>query len=62
MKANHNLPSYQTFCVRVVSNGSKILKWKQITTEEAFGRNAALVVSNGSKILKWKQITTGSCK
>ena len=32
MKANHNSPVGMTFLSIAVSNGSKILKWKQITT------------------------------
>ena len=32
MKANHNLAKQVQPCARAVSNGSKILKWKQITT------------------------------
>ena len=32
MKANHNLADLLNIIPRVVSNGSKILKWKQITT------------------------------
>ena len=33
MKANHNPPSHSVTYSSAVSNGSKILKWKQITTE-----------------------------
>ena len=32
MKANHNKPIIQYLSSETVSNGSKILKWKQITT------------------------------
>ena len=32
MKANHNTYTCNTCIVRAVSNGSKLLKWKQITT------------------------------
>ena len=32
MKANHNEPSKKFHCYEAVSYGSKILKWKQITT------------------------------
>ena len=46
--------------MNVVSNGSKILKWKQITTDIVRKNKLEKVVSNGSKILKWKQITTAS--
>ena len=35
MKANHNYCSWRRYRSKVVSNGSKILKWKQITTEGA---------------------------
>ena len=33
LKANHNLAVMSTFAALVVSNGSKILIWKQITTQ-----------------------------
>ena len=33
MKANHNVSRLLSIVIRAVSNGSKILKWKQITTE-----------------------------
>ena len=59
LKANHNSNgnTHQMRCV--VSNGSKILIWKQITTLRYCNWNKdMLVVSNGSKILIWKQITT----
>ena len=32
LKANHNLPHLLIYYYIVVSNGSKILNWKQITT------------------------------
>ena len=35
MKANHNYRILLLFLLHVVSSGSKILKWKQITTEPA---------------------------
>ena len=35
LKANHNLHLFHSFLVLVVSNGSKILIWKQITTPSA---------------------------
>ena len=35
LKANHNYTSVAFSCVFVVSNGSKILNWKQITTTAA---------------------------
>ena len=34
MKANHNIRGGSDWDVEVVSNGSKILKWKQITTRK----------------------------
>ena len=58
MKANHNYDMSWLELGAVVSNGSKILKWKQITTNGAVSPSNTWVVSNGSKILKWKQITT----
>ena len=58
MKANHNYEVAHKQRNSVVSNGSKILKWKQITTIGYPSKTAHWVVSNGSKILKWKQITT----
>ena len=36
MKANHNIPTYTICCTQAVSNGSKILKWKQITTHKYY--------------------------
>ena len=59
LKANHNLNLRIRVVVLVVSNGSKILIWKQITTGTLMDTIIA-VVSNGSKILIWKQITTQS--
>ena len=57
LKANHNWQDLRLTITIVVSNGSKILIWKQITTRIlVFFRS--IVVSNGSKILIWKQITT----
>ena len=58
LKANHNNLVLLGLKHGVVSNGSKILIWKQITTPRNVGCNR-IVVSNGSKILIWKQITTG---
>ena len=58
MKANHNVILFNRRIVETVSNGSKILKWKQITTPNGINTGAIPTVSNGSKILKWKQITT----
>ena len=58
LKANHNCNGLSGTTITVVSNGSKILIWKQITTNAAFFNELAKVVSNGSKILIWKQITT----
>ena len=58
MKANHNFVASESQGIHAVSNGSKLLKWKQITTEKRFGKEAVSAVSNGSKLLKWKQITT----
>ena len=37
MKANHNLPPGRNAHLQVVSNGSKILIWKQITTNQQNG-------------------------
>ena len=62
MKANHNCLWWRILLQRVVSNGSKILIWKQITTESFQQHKGYLVVSNGSKILIWKQITTFESK
>ena len=42
----------------VVSNGSKVQIWKQITTACSYGNSGSRIVSNGSKIRIWKQITT----
>ena len=57
-KANHNqmvrIPALST----VVSNTSKVLKRKQITTLDRMAIGAGRVVSNTSKVLKRKQITT----
>ena len=39
MKANHNRNKVLNSMGVTVSNGSKILKWKQITTVQAFGCN-----------------------
>ena len=36
MKANHNLWCVTLERIRTVSNGSKILKWKQITTSDGY--------------------------
>ena len=58
MKANHNTKVNANTVRFTVSNGSKILKWKQITTPNGINTGAIPTVSNGSKILKWKQITT----
>ena len=58
MKANHNFRWKNISFVIAVSNGSKILKWKQITTQSGWMNDRHSAVSNGSKILKWKQITT----
>ena len=60
LKANHNYAPYPIYSAYVVSNGSKILIWKQITTEWWKILWDTRVVSNGSKILIWKQITTSS--
>ena len=58
LKANHNSIERHIHSRLVVSNGSKILIWKQITTIQKFVLFRLMVVSNGSKILIWKQITT----
>ena len=58
LKANHNYIIGKGYKLCVVSNGSKILIWKQITTSARWVANSLKVVSNGSKILIWKQITT----
>ena len=58
LKANHNDPWTYIRVLSVVSNGSKILNWKQITTIKGNLLQFPPVVSNGSKILNWKQITT----
>ena len=47
MKANHNAPDEDKEALMVVSNGSKILKWKQITTciiKYAWGKKLFLMV------------------
>ena len=36
MKANHNSDNNFDISILAVSNGSKLLKWKQITTEEDY--------------------------
>ena len=38
MKANHNPYLLEIAAIEAVSNGSKLLKWKQITTHEAYYR------------------------
>ena len=58
LKANHNGMISSKTLQPVVSNGSKILNWKQITTAQRHTPRRPRVVSNGSKILNWKQITT----
>ena len=58
MKANHNHDGRDPGRFITVFYGSKILKWKQITTPTLSGNNFHGTVFYGSKILKWKQITT----
>ena len=41
MKANHNVEIIFPLLLLAVSNGSKILKWKQITTSDWFGSRSA---------------------
>ena len=62
LKANHNEKTQPDLASHVVSNGSKILIWKQITTLRRSHMVRVVVVSNGSKILIWKQITTGETR
>ena len=52
LRANHNGRAFLPIPSSVVSNGSKILIWKQITTRVC----VCVCVFNGSKILIWKQI------
>ena len=57
-KANHNLSMLSWKTYAVVSNTSKVLKRKQITTKFVPYIQEKYVVSNTSKVLKRKQITT----
>ena len=58
MKANHNLFRVNVTNIATVSYGSKILKWKQITTAIDHRRTAKQLFPMVQKYKNEKQITT----
>ena len=59
MRANHNALFDMPYTSSAVSNGSKILKWEQITTHNRNSASQIQLFPMVQRYRKWEQITTG---